>query len=162
VPRRIPRLPLAVVLAAAVVVVGAAFVAASSPLAPIDDPVTLRLRAESVMQRDDDVAPSGFSVGDERIRTSTVLSERVEVGRLSSICRATGTGPNTVLCAATFKLDRGQIAIQYVYRRSVFLEGKSTAVAVVGGTGAYRNVRGHGTQTRLDKVTTRFVLELEP
>lgn len=156
------RSPFVAVLAAALVLAAGTLVAATRSRTPITEPVTLRLKAESLVDRDEDVSPLGPSLGDRQIRTSALLQGGEEVGHVASICTYTGVKPNEILCTLTFKLDQGQISVQALYRRSLLLHGADLNVAVVGGTGSYRNVRGAGTQTRISKRATRYVLKLAP
>ncbi len=129
---------------------------------------TLVLFGRDTVQTNVDNAPEGPSVGDERVITSplfTKASGGKSVGRLDvhRIITSTDGAETTVVDQISETLSRGQIVSA---GSSTFsgppgqAEGDKANRSVVGGTGAYRLVRGE-LQTSLvggsvTKLTHRF------
>lgn len=131
-------------------------------------PVTLVLFGRDTVQTNVDNAPEGPSVGDERVITSPLFTKASggnSVGRLDvhRVITSTDGAETTVVDQISETLSRGQIISA---GSSTFsgppgqAEGDKAKRSVVGGTGAYRLVRGE-LQTSLvgdsvTKLTHRF------
>ena len=101
-----------------------------------------------------DQSPEGESVGDQRIGYRTLLDKD---GNAFGSMRWVETmldkgpgdeGPNTALIRHFFQLPAGLVVVEHTYEaKSTFpntdkIAATSGELAVVGGTGAYRNARG--------------------
>jgi hypothetical protein len=71
----------------------------------------------------------------------------VFLGTTAGICTAiTGNDAGQTTCSVTFNLDGGQITVQGLADdAALFGRGETNPLAIIGGTGIYRNARGDGT-----------------
>ena len=111
-----------------------------------------------------DRAPAGPSLGDQTF--SSVVLERggVAVGSLDLTCslthtKSTGSG-DRYTCFANARLAKGQVVLGATIP-SGSLESESR-VAVTGGTGKYRNVRGQGLTKTVSATSSNLTLYLIP
>lgn len=137
-------------LAAATAVLCCAVIAASQALATAAGerraPATVKLKAvvDSVNQVDS--APGGDSAGDLLVFTQKLTGAGGQsLGSASAYCVRTAPGRMRE-CQGTFVLPRGQVFVSGPDPDGV----KRHALAIVGGTGAYADVRG---QVMLDHVS---------
>jgi hypothetical protein len=86
-----------------------------------------------------DVGPSGPSAGDELVLHDTLVDARGRViGHDGGVCTFTDLSAPELSCVVTFSLPRGQITTQFLNTPPPHKVG-----AITGGTGAYRDARGH-------------------
>jgi hypothetical protein len=86
----------------------------------------------------DDLNTPSFSQGDLFIFTSDLRSGSVSVGSGNAACTVMVAKTQRVQCEETFTLPEGQITTQ----SAVNFGKPSLALAVTGGTGSYKDVRG--------------------
>jgi hypothetical protein len=85
-----------------------------------------------------DLGQKGPSVGDERIFSDSLLDGTgKKVGHDAGVCTFTTLTPPEAACYLTFFLAGGEIAAQFLNAPP-----PRKALAIVGGTGAYRGARG--------------------
>lgn len=130
---------------------------------------TLRFFEHDTQQTNLHLGPRGGGPGDQFIFSGDVFDQPggTRVGRTAGQC-TTLSGNATagdVLCAGTFVLDGGQIAVRsFADNAAEFGRGETVPLSIVGGTGMYRNARGDGTvQVPVDvpnQTDANFVLNL--
>jgi hypothetical protein len=94
-----------------------------------------------------DEGEPGKGVGDVDVYVSLLYNKRItpkSIGRATMVC--TQASASSQSCAATYVLPRGEIVVQGVIGSRLIY-----ALAVVGGTGIYDNVRGSLTVTSLHR-----------
>ncbi len=92
-----------------------------------------------------DLGTPGRSVGDLDVYVSLLYNRRItttSIGRATMVC--TLVGGSSQSCTATYDLPKGELVVQGVIASRLIY-----AMAVVGGTGLYDNVRGSLTVTSL-------------
>jgi hypothetical protein len=92
---------------------------------------------------------SGTAAGDELFVGGTVLrfaSPHDQIGTFGIHCAATGAGGSEILCDAAYILPDGQITLQVLVPNP---PPSTFAVAITGGTGAYRDASGEATVVTL-------------
>jgi hypothetical protein len=95
-----------------------------------------------------DQGPPGPSVGDQLVFSDTVFRDGVRVGTSTSTCVMTKVTATTATCSQViaFALPEGQLVLQGITegpnRPPQPGEQFRFALAVTGGTGAYRTARG--------------------
>ena len=120
----------------------------------LDRPGTIRITDSELRHAHVDAGPAGKSIGDLDVYTVLLYNKRIRakaIGRATMTCIAVGaTGQS---CTATYFLPKGAIVTQGVITSRFIYE-----LAVVGGTGLYRNVRGTLTVTSLNRKSSRELL----
>jgi hypothetical protein len=85
-----------------------------------------------------DLGEKGPSLGDEQIFSDSLLDAKGrKVGHDAGVCTFTSLAPPEAACHITFFLSGGEIATQFLNAPP-----PRKLAAIVGGTGAYRGVRG--------------------
>ena len=135
--------------AAGVCAMGALFAAALAiPGAQaLDKPGTVTVTAVASRHTHVDLGKKGKSVGDVDQYASLVYNRRITqtpIGRGSMLCTTVSSSNQS--CSATYFLPQGEIVVQGVIGSRLIY-----AMAVVGGTGLYDNVRGSLTVTSLKR-----------
>jgi hypothetical protein len=113
----------------------------------LDRPGTVTVTAVSSRHTHVDVGRKGKSVGDVDQYASLVYNKRITptpIGRGSMLCTTVSSSNQS--CSATYFLPQGEIVVQGVIGSRLIY-----AMAVVGGTGLYDNVRGSLTATSLKR-----------
>ena len=127
----------------------AAGVAHSAPATP--QPHTLRLFERDTQQASIDLGDHGPGPGDVFVFAGDLTDGTAtgpKAGRADGSCTTTsgdGTQPGFLLCDITLTLRDGQIQTQAVYNSAALFGGSILPIAITGGTGNYRGVRGDGT-----------------
>jgi hypothetical protein len=138
---------------AAVVVLVAATTAVSGAAA-LDRPGTIQISNVESKHTHVDLGRAGRSVGDFDVYKFLLYNRRITprpIGRGEMSCTATGL--TTQNCSATYVLPKGEIVVEgAIGSRLIY------ALAIVGGTGLYNNVRGTLTVTSLRRNPTRELL----
>ena len=129
---------------------------------------TIRLTASTFADQDVDVGPPDLTLGDYFVVTEDLFRRGEKVGQDHGVCTITRLEPRSgtlkrgaVQCAATLVLPEGQITVQGV--RSSALDAQEPPnffLAVTGGTGAYKAVRGSVHIVDLNETDSRLTLEL--
>jgi hypothetical protein len=91
---------------------------------------------------------AGTHPGDIFLFSGDVFDRKggTKLGRLGGHCETISTGANgEVRCPGVFVLSGGQILVDGMDLTAATFGGQAVPLAVVGGTGIYRNVRGDGT-----------------
>ncbi|GAC1639186.1 MAG: hypothetical protein NVS4B6_09580 [Mycobacterium sp.] len=145
------------IIAAIVAVLGALLLPmleACGPKAAADENAggvtTLRFFEHDTQQTNLHLGPRGGGPGDQFIFSGDVFDHAggTKAGHTAGQC-TTLSGNATagdVLCAGTFNLDGGQIAVQsFADSAAEFGRGETVPLSIVGGTGIYRGARGDGT-----------------
>ena len=93
-----------------------------------------------------DLGRSGPSTGDLFSFHGQVFTHKggPQVGRFGGTCTTLGAGRD-LSCSASFRLREGQLIVQGVFPAARFYSGRTVALAVLGGTGAYAGAGGEGT-----------------
>lgn len=104
-----------------------------------------------------DNAPKGISLGDMFVFSDKVFSGSHQVGTLNGVCTLTRIDKSSKtfneLCGVTMVLPKGQLTAHGVIRESTRpATTESHAIAITGGTGAYKGVSG---EARVVFVSTR-------
>ncbi len=132
------------------------------------DAQTIQLTASSFATNDVFADPPDLSLGDYFVATEDLFEKGKKVGHDHATCTLTRleakTGkPETgaVQCLITFMLSEGQITVQGV-RTFAFdaQEPPNFVLAITGGTGAYKTVRGTVHIVDLNETDSRITLEL--
>ena len=120
----------------------------------LDRPGTVRITDSEVRRAHVDGGSDGKSVGDLDVYTVLLYNKRIRpkaIGQATMTCTVVGaTGQS---CTGTYFLPKGAIVTQGVITSRFIYE-----LAVVGGTGLYRNVRGTLTVTSLNRKSSRELL----
>ncbi|MGH8994081.1 MAG: allene oxide cyclase barrel-like domain-containing protein [Acidimicrobiia bacterium] len=125
----------------------------------------LRLFSHDTQQTFLDLGPIGESAGDRFLFGADVFDGPGGnlVGRLAGSCdtvtRDAG-GRGETVCAATFAFDGAQLVTAFMGDTAGLAGGKPMPFSVTGGTGTYRDVRGHGTITMTSPTDASFVVQL--
>jgi hypothetical protein len=125
---------------------------------------TLVLTARNLQESFLDHHPQGFSQGDEFLFSDQLFMKGRMVGMDGGVCtviHAAGPipGPEShAQCVATFDLPKGQITVQGMTPVQTL---RRAAVAITGGTGAYRDAGGQGTVTETSEETATIVLHID-
>jgi hypothetical protein len=101
-----------------------------------------------------DMGAKGAGVGDLDVYNLLLYNKRItprSIGRGTMVCTAVGKSGQH--CSATYVLPKGQIVVEGVITSRLIY-----AMAVVGGTGLYDNVRGTLTVTSLHRKPSRELL----
>lgn len=114
---------------------------------PISTKTVIHLRQQVVDGTNVDVDPPGESLGDQFISSSLLLQHGTRVGRMEATCTVTNLTPGAALCEAAMRLNEGQIALMGRVPMDALMGLQPVKVAVVGGTGAYRNAGGFASFT---------------
>ncbi len=155
------RRSLVVLSTAAVVAVGAGSVAAATDLAPmVTGAQTVVLLAAVDRQQQVDTAPAGFSLADQLVFAGTLTAPGgADRGRFGIACTVTDTlAEGTYQCQLTLALPAGLVTAQGLLSPV----GPRSTLAVTGGTGRYRNVRGQGLAVDTSPGHARLTLSLLP
>jgi hypothetical protein len=153
-------------LALSAVVSGALITAAysaTSASASGDGTRTLRLQERDVRETDLDLGEPGFGPGDQFVFRGKLvwLGSGKRVGTSGGSCTIVALFDTKAdaHCNATLRLSDGQISLQAFVTFSE--EGGGPAhVAVVGGTGKYRNAHGEAELVDNPDGTTNFTVRL--
>jgi hypothetical protein len=101
-----------------------------------------------------DLGPRGAGPGDLDIYKLTLFNKRItpkSIGHAGMVC--TTVAGKTQSCTATYFFPKGQIVAEgMISSRLIY------ALAVVGGTGLYNNVRGTLTVTSLNRKPSKELL----
>lgn len=158
---------LAAVAGAALASVAIVGVANSAPHSPQTHP--LRLFERDTQQASIDLGDHGTGPGDLFVFAGTLTDGTAtgpKAGRADGSCTTTSgdaTAPGFLLCDITLTLSGGQIQTQAVYDSAALFGGRVVPIAITGGTGDYRGVRGDGTAQVPDvKDPTAVVFVLNP
>jgi hypothetical protein len=140
------------VTALALVLVGASLTTASAATpygsSPDSPTTTIHFIARTIDSAQLDLGAKGLSLGDQAVFTDNLLQDGKRVGEGHGVCtitRITGTAPSRTLtneCLITGRLPRGQITIQGLLPTTEQGMSPPHALAVNGGTGAYRTAHG--------------------
>lgn len=140
-------------LAAAVAVLGACIVGSSSLVAGAagpKGPATVKLDAVVDSFHQVDNAPEGDSQGDVLVFTQKLTAGGRQIGTADAYCVRTAPG-KVRECQGTFFLPKGQVFVSGPDPDGV----KRHALAIVGGTRAYADARGHVTLDHQSAVEDR-------
>jgi hypothetical protein len=103
-----------------------------------------------------DLSPSGPSQGDEIILHDLLFAHGKQVGHSAGVCVFTDlAGGPEATCTVTFAVPGGEITTQFLNSPPAV-----KAVAVTGGTGRYRNVRGQGELVESGHETATLTFDL--
>ena len=120
----------------------------------LDRPGTVRITDSELRHTHVDVGTHGKSIGDLDVYTKLLYNKRIRakpIGRATMTCTVVGVSGQS--CTATYFLPKGAIVTQGVISSRFIYE-----LAVVGGTGLYRNVQGTLTVTSLNRKSSRELL----
>ncbi len=117
----------------------------------------LRLTSRTDQFKPIDNAPKGISLGDVFVFSDKVYSGSHQIGTLNGVCTLTRIDKSSKtfneLCGVTMVLPKGQLTAHGVIRESTRPSTtESHAIAITGGTGAYKGVSG---EARVVFVSTR-------
>jgi len=147
----------------------ASMVGALGPKAAADEeisgPTTLRLFEHDTQQTALDLGDPGPGPGDQFLFAGDVFDRQggIQLGRIAGQCtRLSGDATaGDEFCAVTLTLDGGEIGVQTVTdSAALFQRAETVPLAIVGGTGLYRNVRGEGTFQAPNQTDGNVVLNL--
>jgi hypothetical protein len=140
------RAPRPLALAVAVAALTAAAFALPGAQA-LDKPGTITVTDRELRHAHVDLGRAGASAGDIDVYSVLLYNKRIRpqsIGHAVMVCTATGAAGQT--CNATYFLPKGEIVAEgAITSRLIY------ALAVVGGTGLYDNVRGSLTVTSLKR-----------
>lgn len=111
-------------------------------------PTTIHFIARTIDSAQLDLGAPGLSLGDQAVFTDNLFQDGRQVGEGHGVCtitRITGTAPSRMLtneCLIAGILPGGQITIQGLLPSPEQGMSSPHALAVNGGTGAYRTARG--------------------
>jgi hypothetical protein len=117
-------------------------------------PGTITITDRLVLHAHLDRGRRGPSAGDVDAYTLLLFNERITpkaIGQAAMTCTAIGASGQS--CTAAYLLPKGEIVAEGVITSRLIY-----ALAVVGGTGLYRNVRGSLTVTSLQQKPARELL----
>jgi hypothetical protein len=120
----------------------------------LDHPGTIQITDSETRHSHVDSGPAGRSVGDLDVYSVLLYNKRIRskaIGSATMVCTATGARGQS--CNATYFLPKGAIVAQGVITSRLIY-----ALAVVGGTGLYDNVRGSLTVTSLKRKPSKELL----
>jgi hypothetical protein len=149
-----------VVPAIAVVALLGGWVVAATASTDISSPRTITVTEKESQSHFVDIGRSGPSLGDYFVFSGVLRHAGRHVGFDGGQCTFVHTRPFRAECEATFKLGNGKITAQGLLHLT---NGPGTfVVAVNGGTGAFRNVRGQATIEDLTQNKSRITFHLIP
>jgi hypothetical protein len=155
---------LALVLAGAGLTTASATTTKGSP----DDSrtTTIHFIARTIDSARLDLGAQGLSLGDQAVFTDNLFQDGRRVGEGHGVCtitRITGTAPSRMLtseCLITGMLPRGQITIQGRLPSTEQGIQPPHALAVNGGTGAYRTARGEVRVRQISSIENDITVRL--
>lgn len=172
------RRPAAVGLAVAGAALASLVTAGAAHSAPTtsndrDNPVgrTIRLFERDTQQANIDLGDPGAGPGDLFVFSGDLndtTATGARIGRAYGSCSTTSGDaktPGFLLCNITLTLPEGQIETQAAYDSLALFGGTAVPLAITGGTGRFRGVRGDGTgqvPDVNDPSSVVFVLDLIP
>jgi allene oxide cyclase-like protein len=109
--------------------------------ASTDNATVLHLVHRRVQTTDLDLGEKGSSQGDQMVFADDVFRKGKKVGTAGGACTATRVTPSAIqyLCQASVRLPEGQLSGQLLASTSQ----TTLTYAIIGGTGAYRDVGGY-------------------
>lgn len=131
-------------LCAVVALAVAALVPAAGAVDTSDDTTRwIRVNSFTTEEQFVDLAPRGFSLGDEFVFSARLMKNGKQVGSLGVVCTVTSTRTETVQCIATATFLRwfhggGQITVQGL----LVGEPERFTLAITGGTGSFVGAEG--------------------
>jgi hypothetical protein len=143
---------------AAVVAIGALGSAGAFASTPRTRTTTIRLTAHFTKQAILDLGDAGPSVGDQQIGVGKLTRGDTTVGHFGIVCSflAFADSP-TGDCTVTARLAKGTISLQGYLNNNV----DDNTLAVVGGTGDYRDAAGQALIHGVNDTTNKVTLELD-
>jgi hypothetical protein len=120
----------------------------------LDKPGLIRITDAETRHAHVDGGKAGKSVGDLDVYSVLLYNKRITtkaIGHGTMTCTAIGSTGQS--CTATYFLSRGEIVAEGVITSRLIY-----ALAVVGGTGPYNNVRGTLTVTSLSRKPSKELL----
>ncbi|MFF5715958.1 dirigent protein [Streptomyces buecherae] len=89
---------------------------------------------------DNDLAPSGPSLGDTNVYSGSLVKDGRTIGRGGGTCQGVHLdgAKMTMQCLVTLDLERGSLTMQSLAVK----DSKTVEMAITGGTGAYNTARG--------------------
>lgn len=140
---------------------GVSLAGASSDIA---SPTTIETHAFTTQFRFVDLAPNGISQGDEAVFHDVLKDGNGQKqGHDGGTCTVTfASGVGQVQCLVTFVLAGGQITFQGLTTADELNPGGHFSLAVTGGTGTYRNVRGAATVQSVSSSEADVTIQLIP
>ena len=120
----------------------------------LDKPGTIQITNQETRHTHVDTGAPGRSVGDLDVYSAQLYNKRItpkSLGHMTMLCTSVSTSLQS--CTATYFLPQGEIVVQGVIGSRLIY-----ALAVVGGTGLYGNVRGTLTVTSLKRSPSRELL----
>lgn len=144
------RIPHILIVAAVAGVAALALPAAQA----LDEPGTITVTDSQLRHAHVDLGLKGPSAGDLDVYAMLLYNKRIRpqsIGHAVMVCTATGKKGQS--CTATYFLPKGQIVAEgAITSRLIY------ALAVVGGTGIYDNVKGSLTVTSLKRKPSKELL----
>lgn len=126
---------------------------------------TFTLFATTVQSADIDLGEPGFSLGDQFVFADDLAEAEggPTIGTDGGVCTVVRidehSGAVTVQCVVTGELHGGQITVQGLVTFAEDAPG-TFVLAVTGGTGAYKNVRGQVTVEEISETEAILTFEL--
>jgi hypothetical protein len=154
-PTRLTKTVVRFVFATAVLAVAGVSLAAAASGSPAVK--TLRFGVKFVNDSEVDLGAPGPSVGDERTFYDVLVRRGGRsAGYAGGVCTIENFKPPVFSCTDTFSLPGGQIATQFLTTPGP----APKPLAIVGGTGGYRSVRGQATLIEFGKHTGTVTFHL--
>jgi hypothetical protein len=126
---------------------------------------TLRLVATYIQTEFVDLGTTGPSLGDEFVFSETLSRRGREVGTSGGVCTITQVTPPydivTFHCVGTLRLQHGQITLQGLVENGGEDDTAPFAVAITGGTGAYRGASGEAVIRNVSETRSIYKLHLD-
>jgi hypothetical protein len=125
--------------------------ATQTPTQTPTQPHTIRLFERDTQQASIDLGNHGTGLGDLFVFAGDLTNDTAngdKAGRAYGSCTTTSGDaktPGVLLCDITLTLHGGQIQTQAAYDSTALYGGTIVPVAITGGTGDYRGIRGDGT-----------------
>ena len=120
----------------------------------LDRPGTIQISDAESRHAHVDVGAKGHSVGDLDVYSVLLYNKRItprSIGHGTMLCTVVGSTGQS--CQATYFLPRGELVAEgMITSRLIY------ALAVVGGTGLYNNVRGTLTVTSIKRKPSKELL----
>ena len=109
----------------------------------------VRVYEHDTQQTSLDLGEKGESAGDLFIYSGDIFNHKggKNIGRAAGQCLAVSTGsPHAeTICSVHVTLAAGKITGEGLFNTADLFGGKLVSFPITGGTGIYRNVRGHAT-----------------